>query len=114
MTLSVGQALWYVPSEGIGGPREVTITKIGRKWAQLSGNHGRMDIKSYWIDGGQDTSPGRCWISKEVYEAELSRQKAWIVLYEMVWPKYRAPDGISTDAINSMIELLSRMKAEAA
>ena len=31
--LAVGQKLWYVPEHGTA--RYVTITKVGRKWAEI-------------------------------------------------------------------------------
>ena len=44
VTLVVGQKLWYVPSYGYRRDgHEVTVEKIGPRWATLSGNCGRID-----------------------------------------------------------------------
>jgi hypothetical protein len=75
--LTVGQTLWYVPRElRFQKPSEVTVQKIGRKWAQVDYRL-RIDVQTLIADGGDYSSPGRCYLSREEYEAELARRDAW-------------------------------------
>ena len=72
----VGQKLWFVRSENrSSGPLEVTVTKVGRVWATLS-NRERCDFSGD-VDGGRYQTPGRCYLSCEVYELEQARLIAW-------------------------------------
>lgn len=104
--LQVGQTLWF---EGAhrhnAGLSEVTVTKVGRKWAQLS-NHERIDVQTLYADGGQYVSPGRCWLSKVECDAEANRQAAWSDLVKMIQHAYRAPEGVSEVNIRRAISLL--------
>lgn len=104
--LTVGQKLWYVPSDSryAGQACEVTVERIGRKWANIS--HGyRIDLADWWVDGGQHSSPGRCYASKEAWDDEGHRQKAWRAVREGFG--YRgAPPGITIDAIYQAAALL--------
>ena len=75
--LQEGQKLWWVYSSSRRGqPREVTVTKVGRKWAQID-NNCRIDIETLLADGGDHMSPGGCYLSKDIYDAEVALQKAW-------------------------------------
>lgn len=87
MTLVVGQKLWYVPSYGYGYRRdgyEVTVEKIGHRWATLAENCGRIDKDSLWLDGGQYASPGRCWLSREAWEESKAIDAAMQRLQERI------------------------------
>lgn len=73
MELKEGQKLWYVSTYSrYQGP--VTITKVGRKWAQLDNNE-RIDIKTMLADGKRYSSPGECYASKKEYDAEVEFNK---------------------------------------
>ena len=77
MTLVVGQTLWYVPSYGYRRDgHEVSVEKIGRRWATLAGNWGRIDKDTLWLDGGQHSSLGRCWLSREAWEESKAIEAA--------------------------------------
>jgi hypothetical protein len=84
-----GQTLWYVPRHG--EPREVTVEKIGRRWATLvdvgGWRPGRMDIKTMWLDDGAGySSPGRCYLSREAHETAQRISKLWNALARRVSP----------------------------
>lgn len=104
--LTVGQKLWYVPSDSryVRQACDVTVEKVGRKWANIS--HGRrIDLDDWCVDGGGYASPGRCYASKEAWKAERERRKAWDDLrtgfgYQSV------PDHITTAAIRQAAALL--------
>lgn len=74
----VNQTLYLVP-RGFGGrkPSKVTITKVGRKWLELS-NFQRctFDLK---VDSQCGVPPG-CYLSRAAYEEEVALFKAWIGL----------------------------------
>lgn len=104
--LQVGQELWFVHRERrSGAPFTTKVTKIGRKWAQLD-SHYRIDVATMVADGGQYTSPGRCWISREEWEAEVARNEAWWKLRRMIERQYDPPAGLSTEQIGQIIGTL--------
>jgi hypothetical protein len=72
--LTVGQKLWWVyfDSRRVNEGREVTVTKVGRKWAELD-NRDRIDVESLVADGRGYSPDGRCWVSKEAYDLEQLR-----------------------------------------
>ena len=72
MKLKVGQKLWMVYSDHRRGhSHEVTVEQVGRKWAYLDKfNKSRIYIASLKVDGGEYSSPGQCYLSKEDYEKE--------------------------------------------
>lgn len=94
-----GQKLWYVPTDGRDKPHEITVGKVGRRWAE-TGYRLRIDVETLEADGGKYSSPGRCWITREAWQAEQSRQAAWSDLKEKMNRSWSAPDGVSIDAIH--------------
>lgn len=75
----VGQELYFVPNSMVSrreSPHTVTITKVGRKWLTLS-NYYRVDRDDLRADGGNYSSPGRCWLSQEEYEKACRLALAW-------------------------------------
>lgn len=104
--LVVGQELWWVPSNlRASDPHCVKVTKVGRKWATLD-NWERIEMTTLHADGGQFTSPGRCWLSQAEYEAERDRQKLWSEFRIMTRDMWRAPDGVLADEIRHMIAVI--------
>ena len=68
--LTVGQELLYVPAYHRKKPRMVKVIKVGRRWATLD-NRSRIDMQTLEADGGDYSSPGRCYNSPEEYEEHL-------------------------------------------
>ena len=99
--VTVGQRLLYVPAQNRGPPREVTVTRVGRKWFEANGVYSRISIETLWVDGGQYGSPGRCWLSAESYEAEKSRQAAWSEFKSLMDRHYAAPADVSISQIEN-------------
>jgi hypothetical protein len=107
VTLKVGQVLWFVPNEiRRNKPEAVTVEKIGRKWAHI-GNGARADLDTLVVDGGVYTSPGRCWLHKEAWEAETRRQDAWLRLRQGIERHRKAPDGLSLEQIERAAAVLT-------
>lgn len=107
MKLVAGQELWMVPTDERYRikARFVRVKKVGSKWAELESDEGRVNIKNGWVDRGLDSSPGRCWSSKEAWEAEERRVAAWEELRKIAADFY-VPD-VPESALRKCIEILS-------
>lgn len=74
--LKIGQRLWFVPSQ-CSNSRDcqgVNIEKIGRRWVYTS--NGRFDLSKMVggkaaIDGGQYSSPGYVYLSRDLHDQEV-------------------------------------------
>lgn len=75
--LKVGQKLWLQSSVRYLLSREVTVTKVGRKWAYIDNERYRIDKETLDIDGDGYCSPGKCYHSKDEYEALLALYDRW-------------------------------------
>lgn len=104
MNLHEGQTLYFVRRGGRGSaPGAVTVTKVGRKWAALDNGH-RIDVQNLEVDGRGYNSPGRCYLSREAYESEAARDRAWSELRRLM--PYRAPKGLDAERIHHYARLL--------
>lgn len=76
---TVGQELyfeWGRYSSRNGGGEDVTITRVGRKWLELSNGH-RVDKVQLVADGRGYSSPGTAYVSREERESQVRLQAAW-------------------------------------
>jgi hypothetical protein len=107
VTLAVGQKLWFVPSDTRynKGPQECEVAKIGRKWAYLNWRGYRLDINSLRVDGGDYSSPGRCWLSVEEYESHVNSRAVWDAFRKAIDYK-PIPDGVTVEHIEEAARLL--------
>lgn len=104
--LKVGQKLWFVPREmRWRQPYEVLVSKVGRRWAHLSDGH-RMPVGSLIVDGGGHVSPGRCWLSREEWEAAQNRQLSWSRVRSFFDRKYSIPDIVTDEQIKEVARIL--------
>ena len=102
--LRVGQNLWWVWRNGRRGePCEVTVVKVGRKWAELS-NRYRIDLIGMWADGGKYMSPGACYLSREHYERAVALSRKWLRFQNAV--RRRSSEGTTIDAIEAAASAL--------
>ena len=99
---AVGWKLWYVPIRRHGEPCEVTVTKIGRKWAELD-NHHRLNMETMMVMRG-DYHCGDCHASQAEWEAQQERHKIWRVFRDNI--DYAPPGDVTTDAIRQAAALL--------
>ena len=101
MDLVPGQTLIFVPFDPRRGkPVEVTVERVGRKWAYLSGHVGRID-DDLIVDGGNYGSPGRCYGSWAEYEETTALAAAWKEFWLEVNRHHRCPDGLTVEQINA-------------
>lgn len=101
--LTVGQTLWYVPRRG--SSQEVTIEKIGRRWATLAPHWcGRIDITTLAVGGGQYTSPAQCYLSEGAYTKWRTDLELWF-LFRRLLDRTTMPQG-GADAIRQAAALL--------
>jgi hypothetical protein len=106
--LEVGMRLWFQGSPRSGNAsREVTVLSVGRKWAQLD-NRNRINLDNWVADGGVYSSPGRCYESKEDYDAEVQLQGEWDAFRRSIERCYRVPDGMTIERIAEMTRLLKQ------
>lgn len=101
-----GQKLWLVPSQRyMGGPYEVTITKVGRKWLTLNNGY-RAAVDGLALDGGEYASPGVCYLTREAYEIEKALNDAWSKLRRDIDMARRAPNELTVQCIHDARKLL--------
>lgn len=102
--ITVGQKLWLVTDNYLIGNLEVTVTRVGRKWAHIDWRRERFNIETGWIDGGLYSSPGKVYYSEQQYEREISHDKRYFAVVERL--KDCSPDGISEDTLITIEKLL--------
>lgn len=104
MTITAGQKLVYVPrDQRWSKPREVIVERVGRKWANLAHNEGRVDIHTLELDGGRYSSSGRCFGTWEEYQEKMAVDKAWNDLRRAITDfRQRDPDVTAADIEEAM------------
>lgn len=107
MALTVGQTLWLVVDHGRALSREVTVSKIGRRWATLdqTGMRLRIDKETLGVDGDDFWSPGRCWLSREAYEIDRETRHCWALFRDAV-SRRKLPLSASAEDIRQAAKLL--------
>lgn len=99
--LIVGAKLYYVPHDSRRhSPRHVTVTRVGRKWADIDSGQ-RIDVKTLAVDAGGYSSPGRCWRSEEEYTRHAQLQEAWRAFRALVDKEWEAPAGVTMNQIEN-------------
>ena len=93
--LAPGQTVFVSHDYNRAGPFKSRVEKVGRKWVHLAGQQ-RAALGSRAVDGG-----GRLWLSLEEYHAEQARQAAWTDFKRDVDRLWRAPAGVTPEAIHA-------------
>jgi hypothetical protein len=97
----VGQKLWLVINNSVCGfpskQYEVTVTKSGKLWATLD-NRMRCDGNGI-VDGGKYSSPGRCYGSREEFEAIVALETSWREFQMLVNAYRNRPVSVSVENI---------------
>lgn len=83
--LIVGQELLFIGNSYSDHKKvrgKVTVTAVGRKWAEIKGVYtGRISLDSLHADGNGFNSPGICYRSKEDWQARAGVSLAWTELH---------------------------------
>ena len=100
----VGQELWCVYNDRrIGQQHTTVVQKVGRKWIELSNSH-RMNAETMRLDGGNYSSPGMCYLSREEFEEIKQKNDAWRLFQRKV--EWLSADNLCIDDIRAAAKLL--------
>lgn len=103
-----GRIFWYVPSRGLGRPRNVVVTKVGREWFYFEdvdgGNERRASLKTLEIDSGGMRSPGCLHESEERWQYNAMLNDAWSDFVKSL--PHSTPHGIDLNSIGRAREAL--------
>lgn len=108
MTLTVGQTLWFFPGWR-GKPYQITVTKLGRKWAKVKGDYGRdfeIDIETLREKPhpqGVGTQ-GCAYLSEQEYDKQLILNKNWWDFTSRL-PKISPPPSMTYEQIETIREM---------
>jgi hypothetical protein len=108
---ALNQTVWVKMHHPSVGLKPYTITKIGRKWAELSTplhsvSRYRFDVATGELDGHGYSTPGTVYLSEEAYAEELAISTAWSAFQSQVRYVHRAPKGVTPEAISQALKLL--------
>lgn len=103
----VGQVLYFVGSNSHHNKegRDVTVTRVGRKWATLDNGY-RISVDSWRADGNGYQSPGRCYVNRDAHWHETKRVEGWNALHTRIRNQHSIPDGVTTEQIEQASVLL--------
>lgn len=76
---------------------ECTITKIGRKWIELDGHHGRYDPEKMRVDGKGYGERETVWTSRQEYAESTRTNKLWSAFRRQI--NNFPPEGLADDEI---------------
>lgn len=107
--LAVGDVLWLVYNGWLRNqPREIVVSKVGRKWVYFDKMDSRFDAETWLVDGGRSGSPATIYESQDEYEKIVSLEKAWGRFSESVRNQYgHTPKGVTEEAIEQAAKLLN-------
>lgn len=104
--LEPGQTLWFVPERHYGKQHEVTVGKVGRKWAYVEkSRYDRIDVKTLSMYSG-DSHTGKCYPSQADWETHRATQEIWTRFWTKVRDTWRVPTGVDTEKVRQAAEIL--------
>jgi hypothetical protein len=107
-----GQELFYVPERRSGESSAVVVHKVGRKWVHIKWGYqmmcrSRFDPNTGECDGGGFSSPGRVYLSQEIYEREKKANSLWKLLRKaMLNSLHNRPNKLSGESIQHAANIL--------
>ncbi len=111
MSLEVGQKLWFVPNSRRGNPKEVTVEKVGRRWATLDISE-RVDVNTLEVDAGEFTTWATCYLSEEDHRKIVELSVAWSDFAQELRSMYSRPKSVTLEDIVKCREILGMKKQE--
>ena len=106
MKLTPGQVVWYVPNYGSTHSRNLTITKVGRKWAETEDRHLRIELGTTDVHETNYGLRGTVYESKELWERAARLQAAWDDLRLDTYRRRWRPAHMTLEAIVEVRRLL--------
>jgi len=107
MTLNpkVGDTLWCVRYHRTRDGYATIVTKVGKRWIYFDNGRSRCDLNGV-IDGGDYSSPGTCYPSKEFFDAECVLKAEWDTFRTKVDRTRSVPNGVTVEQIQQASRLL--------
>jgi len=102
-SLKTGDKLYFLSYNKYRSSEDVTVLKVGRKWATLD-NQTRIDLSDWIADGGEYNSPGRCYQSKQEHDNEQKLLDKWEAFVKKLNER-NPPDGMTLGKIAQLTEL---------
>lgn len=87
-----------------GEPSEIGVVTVGRKWIHLQGGY-RLEIGKRELDGGEYSSPGRVYFSREQYDSETAAERTWRAFRDATVSHW-SPPRMNQQVIRDAAELL--------
>lgn len=110
--LSVGQQLWFVPWEKyMGKPRYITVTKIGRVWAQTSERY-RIHILTGKPYNGEEPTRATLYPDHETHARQMAIKSAWAWIRRAITYRDGPPDDVTVHDIETAMDLLRLPRPE--
>jgi hypothetical protein len=103
MKLEVGKKVLLVWNQCLP-PEEVTITKIGRKYAEIDYMHKKIDIEKMTV--GEPPTYAKVYESEDDYIAETKTQLLWDDFRYKIGIAYRKPENITDEQIKKFMDAL--------
>lgn len=105
----IGQTLYFVPSRG--KPFETTISSVGNTWLYLTNQRLRVDKETLIADGGNYSSPGRCYANVEEYDLHVKTVQRWQDFKNIIAGVYYH-DNLKLEDIEAMIVILKKRNSQ--
>ena len=107
-TLKVGDKLIYRPRDSRQKQAEVTVVKVGRKWAHLEPSYyGRADKETGVVDGGNYSSPATVMTEAALLN-EQYRAIQWGIVREAIQYKWSPPHWLTNEDLDRIAAILSK------
>jgi len=103
--LTVGQQLWYARSSRWDKPGYVTVVKVGRIWATLSGGL-RISLDDLTLESPKYGIGGQIYLSRDLWVVSVRKNKAWFALREKLQCSYQVPANVTEAQIREAAALL--------
>lgn len=113
--MKAGDTLWYVPEASwMGSPREVIVSRIGRKWIAFNDGRqrrtSRADRETLRVPHDEPVGCGQLWPSREAWDRRTALDCAWVSLRIAIDGERVVPAGVTTERIEQARELLGLPK----
>lgn len=85
---------------------EETITKIGRKWVEITEGRYRFDPRNMFLDGKGHNHPGKVYLSRAELNDKQERERLWRSITRRVRDVYSPPAYLTLEQLQQLAKLL--------